>query len=65
MSEDICEHYSHQLCALTDHSNGFPILSAKAIFILIIEIIESCGRVEGRIEGPEENRDSMGRPTVN
>jgi hypothetical protein len=26
-------------------------------------VLKSCGRVEGRIEGPEEDSDSTGRPT--
>ena len=28
-----------------------------------MELLESCGRVGGRIEEPEEDRDSTGRPT--
>ena len=28
-----------------------------------MELGESCGRFGGEIEGPEEDRDSTGRPT--
>lgn len=27
-----------------------------------MELRKCCGRVAGKIEGPEENKDSMGRP---
>jgi hypothetical protein len=30
-----------------------------------MELKESCGRVAGRIEGPEEDKDCTGRLTVN